>query len=102
MRTSSENYKEEIKEQGHAISSLQAERKTLVQDISKKNEKVIRENEILRDIVEEVCYSSPFSIMKCLISLHCVIILSKFHIRAPAKKSGQSPLLLRLEKWINH
>ena len=54
--------KEEIQQQAQAISRLQAERKTLVQDISKKNEKVIRENEILRDIVEEICYSSPFII----------------------------------------
>lgn len=54
--------KEEIQQQREAILCLQADRKMLVLNISKNNEKVIRENEILREIVEDICFSPPFNI----------------------------------------
>lgn len=63
------SHKEEIQQQGEVISQLLENRKTLVQNISKKNEKVIREIEILREIVEEVCFSPVQYNEQCLRSV---------------------------------
>ena len=42
------------------IRELENNRKNLVQYISDKFEKVIQENKIVRDIVEEICFCKPF------------------------------------------
>ena len=50
--------KKERQEQEQVIRQLDGDRGILVREISKKYEKVIQENEILRDIVEEICSAS--------------------------------------------
>lgn len=55
IRRSGRNEREE---QEQAIRQLDGDRGILVRQISKKYEKVIQENEILRDIVEEICSAS--------------------------------------------
>lgn len=50
--------KKEKQEQKQAITLLEGNRRTLVQNITKKYEKVMQENEILRDLVEDICSSS--------------------------------------------
>jgi hypothetical protein len=42
-----------------AIREMEEHRRNLVQEISSKFEKIIRENEIVRNIMEEICFS-PF------------------------------------------
>jgi hypothetical protein len=56
------SYKEEKQYEidSKQIRELENDRKALVQYISDKFEKVIKENKIVRDIVEEICFSKPF------------------------------------------
>ena len=49
-------YKNKNQEQEEVIMQLLCDRRNLVQLITEKYEKIIEENQILRDIVEEICF----------------------------------------------
>ena len=58
-RSHKKEKQDKIKEEEQAIRKMEEDRRFIVQNVIKPFENVIQENEVVRDIIEEICFS-PF------------------------------------------
>ena len=58
-RTFKKEKQDKIKEEEQSIRKMEEDRRSIVQNLIKPFENVIQENEVVREIVEGVCFS-PF------------------------------------------